>query len=126
MSAESEPLPATTPTAEQQIAEVLRQHSITNAATWANERICLCGAMVRVLPPGPDFAEHVAGRITEALQLHEATERLRAAAESEASKSWRDLLSLDEGEAYGRNQAGEHLLAEIARLPWVGPWRTTP
>lgn len=42
------------------LAEALRQHGDSSLATWANERICLCDCMYRVMPPGPDFCDHLA------------------------------------------------------------------
>jgi hypothetical protein len=58
-------------TIQERIAAVLRRHSITDAPTWANERICLCGKTVRVMPPGPDFHEHVAEVLTKELGIEE-------------------------------------------------------
>lgn len=41
----------------------MRRHGDNGKATWANERICVCGKSYRTMPPYtnlPSFAEHVA------------------------------------------------------------------
>lgn len=51
------------------ITAVLREHELTDTPTWANERICTCGATVRTMMPPPSHAEHVAAVLTETLGL---------------------------------------------------------
>jgi hypothetical protein len=80
MSAESEPLPATTPTAEQRIEKVLREHRWSDIE-WA----CKCGERHMQLPQHP---AHVAAAVVAALELTEES-RTYEAQEVRIAGPWR-------------------------------------
>jgi hypothetical protein len=53
------------------VAEAIGRHGDSGKPTWANERVCLCGAMYRIMPPGPSFEDHLADVLVSKFDIRE-------------------------------------------------------
>jgi len=129
MSAESEPLPATTPTAQQRIEEVLAEHRYSeDRDTWLG--YCECGEKFPQCGY-EEWSAHVAAAVVASLELREEEQWVPV---EEGGNRWEPRGKELAHSALALYSAGgpcdfedtvplSHVVHE-SRV--VGPWRTTP